>query len=236
MFKKKPPYLMFNGPAGEPAGGGNGPATPPAGVTPDPQDGNDGVTPPPADDPGFPANTPLTDMTAEQRAAYWRAESKKHQKTAESYTKTGLTADEVQGVADKREQDRLAALSDAERAAETARAEGRAQAESSHLAFAVEAQVAAMTMRPGEDYAAAVTRVKSALTFVDVTKFTGDDGRLDAAKIQSFATSLGQSVPAPTPQPGGDPLSHVLSGHQSQSPSSGSVEDYEKATYSRLTN
>lgn len=234
MFKKKPPYLMFNGTDPAPAGGGTGtvtpPATPPA-PTPDPAP----AATPPANDPGFPANTPLAEMTAEQQAAYWRNESKKHQKTAESFTKSGLTPDEVQAVAAQRERDRQAAMSDADRAAETARAEGRAQAETSHLTSAVEAQVAAMTMRPGEDFAAATARVKGALEFVDVRRFVDENGVLDANKIQTFAGSLGTSAPAEAPQPGGDPLTRVLMGHQPPAPSAGSVTSYEDATYKRLT-
>ena len=233
MFKKKPPYLRFVTLPGDSPTGGD---TPPAGDNPadGAQDGEQPNTPP-ADDPGFPANTPVAEMTAEQRAAYWRAESKKHQKIADSYTKTGVSAEDVRAFADKREQDRQAAMSDADRAAEAARAAGRAEAETSHLTSAVEAQVAAMTMRPGEDFAAATARVKGALEFVDVRRFVDENGVLDANKIQTFAGSLGTSAPAEAPQPGGDPLTRVLMGHQPPAPSSGSVDAYEAAAYKRLT-
>lgn len=68
-----------------PDSGGNPPADPPnpdppAGDKPDSGGKPGGDTPP--DDKGFPESTPLAQMTAEQREAYWKHQARKHEQRA----------------------------------------------------------------------------------------------------------------------------------------------------------
>ncbi|MDF2045143.1 hypothetical protein P2P98_03135 [Microbacterium sp. Kw_RZR3] len=76
-----------------------------------------------AGDGGFPADTPVKDMTAEQQAAYWKHQSRKHENRATAYG--GLTPDQVQAIKDENEQLRQAGLSDQQRAIDEAKASGR---------------------------------------------------------------------------------------------------------------
>jgi Skp family chaperone for outer membrane proteins len=75
-------------------------------------------------DRGFPENTPLTEMSADQRESYWKFQARKHQERAEQRA----DRDELKAKAD--EYDRLKAESqtEQEKAVAAARAEGAAQA------------------------------------------------------------------------------------------------------------
>ena len=44
---------------------------------------------------GYPTSTPLTEMTVEQREAYWRHQSKKHEQTWKSVIDRNLTPEQV---------------------------------------------------------------------------------------------------------------------------------------------
>lgn len=50
-------------------------------------------------DRGYPENTPLEQMTAEQQANYWKTQSRKHEQRAKQFD--GLTMEELTGLRDK---------------------------------------------------------------------------------------------------------------------------------------
>lgn len=216
MFPKLPPFLAFNETPVEP-----------------------GTTPPPTEKPGdaFPKDTPVAEMTPEQQVAYWRHQSKTQQKDADAFRKLGLTPEAIKKVLDDAEAARVAALGDQEKALDTARKEGQTAAvltaQEKYLRPAIEGQVIGLTRTIGETPEDALTRVQGALQFVDVTKFLNDTGDLDAAKIQTFAQSIGPKDGNGESQ--SDPLYDILSRQQAQQPSSGSVDQYEKAAYERLS-
>lgn len=148
---------------------------------------------------GFPKDTPLDQMTLEQREAYWKNQSKIQQKAredaeraAEAYAKLG-SLDELQAVARDAEQARLDALSANERAIEEARIAARAEGASQHLAAGVKGMLLALTRSANESFEDASKRVDDAIGFADLTKFIGDNGDLDAAKVQTFAQSIGST-------------------------------------------
>jgi hypothetical protein len=150
---------------------------------------------------GFPKETPVEQMTPEQQAAYWKNQSKVQQtarETAErgkkAYEVFG-TPEELQAARDATERARLDALGDNERAIEEAkaagRAEGVAQSATKHLVSGVTGMLLALTKNAAESFEDATARVNAAIGFADLTKFLGDDGELDAAKVQTFAQSIG---------------------------------------------
>lgn len=179
MFVKRftPPYLVFNTA---------------------PVDGGGESTPPEL---GFPADTPLTEMTVEQQAAYWRNEAKKQQRRADGYSKLGdpeTVAQKLQEADAAAETARKANLTEHEQAVEAARAEGRTEGEKSGneklLSAAVTSAVIAHVKGAGESYEDASKRVSDALAFVDVAKFRDENGDLDAAKVQTFSMTLGSGA------------------------------------------
>lgn len=223
----------------DPVPGAEG-GTPPAPGAPAP------MTPPAEEDLGFPKNTPVEQMTPEQSSAYWKNQSKVQQRAREdaekatkAYEKFG-TPEALQSAADAAEQARLAALGDNDRAIEeaksTARAEGIAQGASTHLATAVTAMLIAHTKGASETVEAATARVEAAIAFADLTKFVGDNGALDAAKVQTFATSIGSKDSGGTDS-GGFPLFESMQRQSTPAPGgTGSVAAIEAAAYKQMTN
>ena len=89
------------------------PVTPPVPAPPTPTD-------PPAPT-GFPADTPLTEMTVEQREAYWKHQARKHETRANSRA----DYDEIRA---ERDQLKAATETDAEKAVREAREAGKSEA------------------------------------------------------------------------------------------------------------
>ena len=197
--------------------------------------------PPRQEDNGFPAATPVNEMTPEQQAAYWRHEAKKQQKRAEKFEGIG-DPDKIRAdiaAAEKAAEDaRLAAMSESEKALEAARKEAReagiAEGSGKWLKDAVQSHVALLSQAPGETPEETKARVNGVLQYIDPTQFVGSDGALDAEKLTSFANSLGSGVPAPKNE--GDPLIGLLQ-RQNQPPqgAGGSVSALEQQAYERMT-
>lgn len=211
----------------------------------DPVDGGEGGAPQAGDDPGFPKDTPLDQMEPAQREAYWRNEAKKQQKErdaadkrAKAYEKFG-SVDDLQAAADAAEQARVAALDVNEQAVEAARAAGKAEgareASTMHLATAVKGMLIAHTKGAHESFDDASERVSGAIEFADLTKFTGENGELDAEKVQTFAKSIG-SADSDGNGAQSFPLYDAMQRQSVPAPgSAGSVAQMEQAHYDRLT-
>lgn len=162
--------LMFNEdpPAGDPQVTGGG--TPPA-------DGSKGE--------GFPPETPLTEMTVEQREAYWKHQARKH----EDRVKALGDVDSLKAKAAKFDELEAAKLTPSEKAIEEARAEERAKvlAEQTKTVadrlVAAEFKVALAGRKKPEE-------VTALLEPLDLTKFLTSDGEVDADKVKTYAAGL----------------------------------------------
>ncbi|WP_295105068.1 hypothetical protein [uncultured Microbacterium sp.] len=214
-----------------------GTQTPPTPGPPAPKD----------EDLGFPKDTPLDQMKPEEREAYWKNQSKVQQRIAEdekkktrAYEQFGSVQD-LQNAATAAEQARQAALSDADRTLEqaksAAKAEGFAEGTSKVLGSAVKGWLIALTKGANEAIDAATSRVEGAIEFTDLTKFIGDNGELDAAKVQTFAQSLG-SADSNGSQSGAAWGQRFTSDHAGRIPpapgSTGSVASMEQAAYDAM--
>lgn len=212
MLRYKAGRLMFNQ-TPDPDGGGG--STPPAPTDPP------APPAPPAEDLGFPLNTPVAEMTEGQQAAYWRNESKKQQRIAESRKDYDAI---------KQERDTLVAThtSEEEKAIADAKAAGLAEGTAKNLKTAVRGHLRALTLRPVEE-------IDSALEFIDVSKFAGADGDLDDAKLEAFAKTLGASADGAGAPPI-DPVREALERQQrGGGPAGGSIAAQEELEYQRLT-
>lgn len=171
----------------------------------DPVPGAEAGTPPApkVEDLGFPKDTPVEQMTDPEKVAYWKNQSKVQQGAREAaergtaaYAKFG-TVEDLQGAADAAESARLEALDENGRAIEAAktavRAEVLAETGNKHLDTAVSALLVALTKSADESFDDAQARVAGAIEFADITKFVGENGTLDAAKVQTFAKSIGSA-------------------------------------------
>jgi hypothetical protein len=221
MFTRKPFFLLRFFDGENPTGG----TTPPLKPTLDGETFD------------FPVETKVADMTPEQRAEYWRHESKKQQKNLTPWLKFG-SVDEVRTKLTAADDAAAAALSDADRALAQARTEAQtAGFEAARDKFAkpaVQAILVARTRGADETPEDAAARVNGVLEVIDVQKFIDADGNLDAAKVETFANTLAPRA-SNDGTPPGDLLGDVLS-RQSKTPpgTGGSVAAMEQAFYDRL--
>jgi hypothetical protein len=155
-----------------------------------------------ADADGFPANTPITEMTAKQQAAYWKAQARKHEdrvKAQSDYDKYKTAFDEYQRLI-------AASQTEQEKAVAEARRQGRAEALNETGGQLVEQWVrAAAAGRLAEE------SVTALLAGLDRSRFLHENGGVDTDKVYQFVGSIapaavpvvpdGQGVPVNPAQP-----------------------------------
>lgn len=188
------PAAPSNGPT-NPATGNGGTVPAPANG---PQDGTGqpGNQPAPADpapaaDKGFPENTPVSAMTAEQQAAYWKHQARKHEdRNRNAPTDTELT--ELRAAAAERDQLLQAQMTDTEKAIETARAEGEKNA---RLALAPDLVAAEFRAQA----AGRIPGLDALVEDLNHTKFLTAEGRPDHEAISARVQAL---IPANAPAGG----------------------------------
>lgn len=134
------------------------------------------------DDKGFPPNTPVAEMTVEQRAAYWEHQSKKHEGRNRDLLKItgGKYGDELREQFDELGRLRTEHMSDGEKAVEQAKAEGRREAS---LALAPQMFDVALG-HVDED------RRKVLIDSIDLSKVLNTDGTIDTDKVTTLASTI----------------------------------------------
>jgi hypothetical protein len=151
----------------------------------DPAKGADGKT---DEDRGYPLATPVSDMSAAQQAAYWKAQSRKHEERA----KERGDYDDVKTKADQYDALLKSTQTDQERAVETAKKEAEEQARADERAknlprlVDAEIRIAAAGRIDAE-------RLKAAIEPLDRSKFLTDKGEIDEEKVTSFVATLAPS-------------------------------------------
>lgn len=157
-------------------------------------------TPPAPSELGYPLSTPLEQMSGEQREAYWKHQSKKHEGRVKSLG--GVTPEELAELREaKAERDAAkaenatAAEKLAAQAAEKATADTRAVLQPALIEARLDA--AAARAGVGED------ALRAAVEFIDVQKFLATDGTVDAAKVSAFVASITPAKGTPPPAPKG---------------------------------
>lgn len=136
-------------------------------------------------DKGYPVDTPLEQMTAEQQANYWKAQSRKHEQRAKTFG--NLTAEDLATLRDKAtKHDALEAelMSDRDKAIAEARETAEREAKSGLLPKLVNAE-----FRAAAAGKVAADKLAAALEFTDTAKFV-KDGEVDAEKVAKFIESI----------------------------------------------
>jgi len=141
---------------------------------------------PPADDKGFPADTPIAQMTPEQQTAYWRFQAKKHEKTA----KSRADYDDLKKAKDELEELKRQGLTDQEKALEEARAQARTEAESAATVKYAGRVVGAELKAALAEKKVPAAQAKSLVEFLDHTKFLTPDGEVDTDKVTAYADGV----------------------------------------------
>lgn len=139
----------------------------------------------PTTEAGFPANTPLEQMSVEQREAYWKDKARKHEERVKSLG--GLTPEqlaELRAKAERQEALEHELASDAEKRERAARKEAAAEAEAKYLPKLARAHIegAANGRVPAD-------ALSAALEYLDLTKFVSN-GDVDTDKVRAFVGSI----------------------------------------------
>lgn len=133
-----------------------------------------------AKDKGFPENTPIAEMTAEQQAAYWKHQARKHEQRAESrsdYDDLKAKAEQFDKAQRDAETEHEKAIREAR---EAAKAEGRAEALAESTETTVKALLEGALKVRGEQDPASVLKFVTSAAFVT-------DGQIDHDAITAFA-------------------------------------------------
>ncbi len=140
---------------------------------------------------GYPKDTPLAEMTAEQQVAYWKHQARKH----EGVVKGLGNIDELKAKAAKADELEAAKLSDEEKAVATAREEGRQAALAELRPRLVESafrSVAGQRQLPAE-------QTDTLWQGVNPQAFLTDTGEVDTDKVTRY---LGAITPVEDPKAG----------------------------------
>lgn len=136
-----------------------------------------------AKDRGFPANTPVAEMSAPQQAAYWQHQARKHETRATEYRQAagGKTAAEVQSELDTLRREKMSAD---ERAIDDAKRQAREEATREYGPRSVRTAFDLLLgdMPEGERNAE--------IELLDLSKFLTDSGAVDTAKVRRAAEKI----------------------------------------------
>lgn len=135
-------------------------------------------------EPAFPANTPVKDMTPEQQAAYWQDKSRKHENRTKALG--DWTPEKIKELEKERDALRSKTQTDTEKELEKARSEGRAEGIAE--ANKVKATYALEKALVGRVPAA------SALLGLDVTKFVVN-GQIDDVAVKAWVEEHSEEAP-----------------------------------------
>lgn len=130
-------------------------------------------------DQGFPKDTPLAEMTAEQQAAYWKTQARKHETRAAAHADYDTVKAEL-------EQLRAQTMTETERAVAEAKAAGKAEAATETLPKLLQAEFrAAAAGRMDSE------QLKTATEPLNPTYFlTAKGDEVDTAKVQAFIDGI----------------------------------------------
>lgn len=130
---------------------------------------------------GYPANTPVTEMTMEQQVAYWRHHSRQHEERA----KSRADYDQIKARADQLAALEAASMSEHEKAVQSAKDAGRAEALREIGSRLVDAQVTVASAGRMTDAQRAAL-----LEGIDRSKFLAADGQVDTAKVSALIDQI----------------------------------------------
>lgn len=144
----------------------------------------------PTPDKGFPADTPVAEMSVEQQAAYWKHQARKHQQRAESrsdYDDLKAKAAEADRIRQERETEHEKAVREA---AEKASAEARSAMAPSLVAAEFRAALAGRLTPEQRD---------ALIEDINPSRYLKGDGTVDLDKVRKRADVLAPPSRGPKP-------------------------------------
>lgn len=178
------------------------------------------------DDLGYPKNTKIEDMTAEQQAAYWKAYARKHETQFKALAGNDLTPEQVaQLLADKEKAEREA-MSAQEKAVADARKEARDEALKEAQTMSVRAIMDAHVAASGLDKSNPDDQdVIDTIQSLDASSFIRE-GHVDADRLTKALNRI-------IPTGGGSSPAWPATGQGNRNTGTGSARDAGKAEAAR---
>jgi len=150
---------------------------------------------------GYPENTPLAEMTSEQRERYWQFHARKHEGRANAALAENAA---LKPKADQFDALEEASRTEAEKAVTAAEQRGRDAGRTEAEAAAVAKYGAALVQARFESVLAGRLTPEQVSTLVgglNVSAFLADDGLPDTAKITDYAAAIPAPAAPQTPPP-----------------------------------
>lgn len=168
---------------------GSGPENDPPKQDDPPKEDPPKEDPPKEDTPedlGFPKETPVTEMSEKEQAAYWRHHAKQHESRAKGLSKLtgGRTAEQIRADNEELERLRTGQLSAQEKAVKEA--EGKARAEEREKAGQ---RIAKATFEGALGHLEKKDR-DEILSGLDFKKYIDEDGEVDTDKVRAYAAKI----------------------------------------------
>ena len=132
---------------------------------------------------GFPKDTPVSEMNADQRAAYFQHKAAKEEQRRKGLSRAvgGKTADEIKADLDELEKLRAGQRTDSENAIEAAKEQVRAEErQKARERVAKAALVGALSHLEKKD-------ADEIIADANLARFVDDDGEIDSDKVTAFA-------------------------------------------------
>lgn len=164
---------------------------------------------------GFPAETPVADMTTEQQVAYWKHQSRKHESTVKSLG----DIEELKNAKAELERVRQEQLSESEKAIEAAREEGRKAGRAESQPKLVESTFRGV----GSQKNLSDDQVNQIVAGINHTAFLTDTGEVDTDKVNNLLAAV---APAEDPTTG---LYNTGGGHREHIQQTGREEGLAEA-------
>jgi hypothetical protein len=146
---------------------------------------------------GFPANTAVADMTAEQQAAYWKHHARKHETAAKDWSSlaAGRTAEQLQADLAELATLRQASLTDTERAVADARTQAQAETRARYAPMLAAAEFRAALAHVPDD------RRDAIIEGLNLAAYVGEDGNVDTARVRAYAQTVAPPATGNPAQP-----------------------------------
>lgn len=141
-------------------------------------------------DQGFPQNTPVADMTAEQQVAYWKHQARKHETRSTQWQQVagGKTPDQIKAELAAAETLRQEQMTDAQRQVEEAKQQAKAE-----TVRVVGTSAARTVLEIALGHDPEKNDRSSLIETLDLTKLLNDDGSVDTDKVRALVSTIAPS-------------------------------------------
>lgn len=150
---------------------------------------------------GYPLDTPITEMTSEQQAAYWKHKARTHEDKWKQVVNRNLTPEQVLEMQQQLDDANRARMSDHQREVDDARKEGANEVRAALMPQIVRTAIAAELARKAPQITDEDLQART--EYLDLTKFLTSKGEVDADKVSNYATTLAPAAPAAGGDEGG---------------------------------